>query len=86
MYRLIIYPEAQEQIAALPDDYAEVLGVLELLWPWSGEPQHGEPQHKDNPTAAVRRWIFGPDGAGQTVYLILKDQREVHVLLVPWLG
>ncbi|MGH3710017.1 MAG: hypothetical protein ACRDRQ_18345 [Pseudonocardiaceae bacterium] len=62
MYRLIIYPEAQEQVAALPDEaldgYAEVLNVLELV-PWSGEPQH-----KDNPDAAVRRWIFGSHGAG----------------------
>lgn len=84
MYRLVVYPEAQEQVAALPDEalegYAEVLGVLELV-PWSGEPQH-----KANPDAAVRRWVFGPSGAGQVVYLILEDQHEVHVILVLWLG
>jgi hypothetical protein len=36
VYRLVVYPEAQEQIAALPDealvDYAEVTGVLEDVW------------------------------------------------------
>jgi hypothetical protein len=84
VYRLVIYPEAQEQVAALPDEalegYAEVLGVLELA-PWSGESQH-----KGNPDAAVRRWVFGLDGAGQVVYLILESQCEVHVILVLWLG
>jgi hypothetical protein len=84
VYRLVVYPEAQEQVAALPDEalegYAEVLGVLELV-PWSGEPQH-----KANPDAAVRRWVFGPSGAGQVVYLTLEDQHEVHVILVLWLG
>lgn len=53
MYGLVVYPEAQEQVEALPGEalegYAEVLGVLELA-PWSGEPQH-----KSNPDAAVRR-------------------------------
>ncbi|MGH3686171.1 MAG: hypothetical protein ACRDRU_28810 [Pseudonocardiaceae bacterium] len=54
--------------------------MLELV-PWSGEPQH-----KDNPDAAVRRWIFGSHGAGQLVYLIMENQHEVHVILVLWLG
>ena len=84
MYQLVVYPEAQEQIAALPDDaliaYADVHGVLELK-PWNGEPQH-----KDNPDGAVRRWPFGPGAAGHVVYLILEAQREVHVVLVQWLG
>ena len=82
MYRVITYGEAFEQIAALPDEalggYAEVLGVLELA-PWSGLPQH-----KGNPNGAVRQWLFGSHGAGQVVYLILEQQREVHVLLVQW--
>lgn len=73
MYGLVVYSEAREQVAALPDEalggYVEVLGVLELA-PWSGEPQH-----ESNPGAAVRRWVFGPEGAGQVVYLILEDQR-----------
>ncbi|MGH3695519.1 MAG: hypothetical protein ACRDRX_16290 [Pseudonocardiaceae bacterium] len=84
MYGLVIYSEAREQVAALPDEaldgYAEVLGVLELA-PWSGESQH-----KNNPDASVRRWVFGPEGAGQVIYLILEEQHEVHVILVLWLG
>jgi hypothetical protein len=73
-----------QQVAALPaealDAYAEVLGVLQLT-PWNGQPQH-----EDNPGGAVRRWAFGPGKAGQVVYLILDDQREVHLLLVQWWG
>ncbi|MEV0682145.1 hypothetical protein AB0I60_37055 [Actinosynnema sp. NPDC050436] len=57
-----------------------MLAVLEL------EPWNRRPQHRDNPDAAVRYWYFGPDDAGQVVYLILDDQREVHLLLVQWLG
>jgi hypothetical protein len=71
VYGVTTYGEALAQIAALPDEalrgYAEVLGVLEFA-PWSGRPQH-----KGNPEGAVRRWLFGPDEAGQVVYLILED-------------
>ncbi|MGW4527856.1 hypothetical protein [Amycolatopsis sp. NPDC004378] len=84
MYRLVVYPEARDQIAALPDDalaaYSSVHDVLELT-PWSGPPLH-----EDNPDGAVRRWNFGPDHAGQVVYLILEDQQEVHILLIQWFG
>lgn len=58
--------------------FAAVLDVLELT-PWSGQSQHAA-----NPDAPVRRWSFGPHHAGQVVYLILEDQREVHVLLVQY--
>lgn len=82
MYRIVVYPEAQEQIAALPDEaldsYAEVAGVIELS-PWAGPPQH-----EGNPDGAVRHWRFG--AAGQVVYLIVQDVQEVHVILVQWLG
>jgi hypothetical protein len=60
--------------------YAEVLTTLELK-PWNGRPQH-----TGNPDGAVRRWSFGPKSAGHVVYLILEDQREVHLLLVQWLA
>lgn len=84
MYRIVVYPEAQEQIAALPDTalvgYAEIISVLEVL-PWNGPPHH-----RSNPDGAVRRWHFGPMAAGQVVYLIVEDLHEVHVLLVQWLG
>jgi hypothetical protein len=35
---------------------------------------------------AVRRWTFGPEDAGQIIYLILDEQREIHLLLVQWIG
>lgn len=84
MYRVVVYPEALEQISALPEQAlagcAEALAALEVA-PW-----HGAPQHQANPDGAVRRWLFGPAKAGQIVYLVLDDQREVHLLLVQWLG
>lgn len=84
MYRLQVYPEAQQQIAALPDHalhaYAAVHEVLGTV-PWNGPPLH-----QNNPDGAVRRWDFGASGAGQVIYLILEDQREVHIVVVQWLG
>ncbi|MGH3624370.1 MAG: hypothetical protein ACRDQ5_21730 [Sciscionella sp.] len=84
MYRIVTYPEAHDQIAALPRDtldaYGDVLVVLELT-PWNGPPLH-----EGNPAGAVRRWTFGSGQAGQVIYLILDEQREVHVALVQWLG
>ncbi len=84
MYRIVVYPEAAEQIAALAADalcaYAEVLGALELA-PWNGPSLH-----EDNPDGAVRRWDFGPGHAGQVIYLVLDERREVPVMLVQGLG
>lgn len=84
MYRITVYPEAADQIDALPlevvADCANVLDVLEVQ-PWAGRPQYD-----GNPDGAVRLWPFGPGMAGHVVYLILEDQREVHVLLVQWFG
>jgi hypothetical protein len=84
VYRIVPDAAVSEQVAALPAEalqsYAEVLEVLQLT-PWNGRPQHPA-----NPNAAVRRWAFGPGQAGQVVYLILEDQREIHLLLVQWWG
>ncbi|MFI9505375.1 hypothetical protein [Nocardia sp. NPDC052566] len=66
-------------VDALPD-YAQILSVLEVS-PWAGSPQN-----EANPDGAVRRWAFGPRNAGQVVYLVLEAQREVHLLMVQWLG
>lgn len=84
MYRIIPDATVLEQVAALPDDalaaYAEVLDVLALT-PWNGPPLH-----EDNPEGEVRRWIFGPNMAGQVIYVIIEHQQEVHLVLVQWLG
>lgn len=51
------------------------------------QPWNGRPQHEDNPGAAVRYWSFGPDRAGQVVYLILEaSARCTCCCLVQWLG
>lgn len=84
MYRLVADSAILEQVAALPVEalsaYAELLTALEVS-PWSGPPQH-----EANPEGAVRRWAFGPGVAGQLVYLIDEQAREVHLLVVQWLG
>jgi hypothetical protein len=58
-------------------DYAQVLGVLELV-PWNGAPLRD-----DNPDCAVRTLPFGR--AGLVTYLILDDQRRVDVLNIVWM-
>ena len=82
MYRVVIYPEATDQLAELPAsvlaEYARVIDAIEVA-PWNGPP-HNE----RNAEGAVRRWPFGPSGAGQVLYLVLDQQREVHVLRVLW--
>lgn len=84
MYHIVPDEAVIEQLAALPPDalaaYAELVDVLGLT-PWNGEPQH-----EDNPDGAVRRWHFGPDQAGQLIYLIDEHQHTVHLLLVQWIG
>jgi len=83
VYRVVVHPEAADQLAELPAstlaDYARVLDAIEVV-PWNGPPHH-----EGNPDWAVRRWPFGPGGAGQVLYLVLDRDREVHVLRVLWL-
>ena len=82
MYRVIDDDQVQEQVAALPAEalatYAEARTLLELA-PWSGSPYR-----KEKPEGPMRTLAFGSSGA--VVYLILEWQREVHVLLLQWVG
>lgn len=82
MYRVIDDDQVPEQVAALPAEalsaYAEARTLLEVA-PWSGSPYR-----KEMPDGPMRTLIFGSFGA--VVYLILEREREVHVLLVPWIG
>lgn len=66
-------------LEALPH-YADALDVLELV------PGNGRPYNDDKPDGPMRELVFGATGEGTLTYLILEDQREVHVLLVQWLG
>lgn len=84
MYRIVPDKAVIEQLAALPPEalaaFADLIDALGLA-PWNGEPQH-----EDNPLGAVRRWHFGPEHAGQLVYLIDEHERTVHLLLGQWIG
>lgn len=83
MYRVVTYPEASDQIDELPPhllgDYARAVDAVAAA-PWEGAPHNA-----NNPDAEVRRWLFGPLGVGQVLYLVLEREREVHVLRVVWL-
>jgi hypothetical protein len=81
-YDIEVYPDAREQIAALPAEalhpLAEATAMLELT-PWNGAPLRN-----DNPGGPVRTLPFGHFGL--ITYLILDDQRRVDVLNVMWPG
>lgn len=82
MYRVVDDDSVPEQVAALPAEalsgYAEVRTLLEVA-PWSGSPYRGE-----KPDGPMRTLVFGSSGA--VTYLILEWEREIHVLLVQWIG
>ncbi len=82
MYRVIDDDLVHEQVAALParalSAYAEARTLLEVA-PWSGSPYR-----KERPDGPMRTLTF--DSSGGVAYLILEREREVHVLLVQWIG
>lgn len=84
MYRIVTDSAVLDQIDALPtgalSGYAEVLDVLELA-PWNGRPYNDE-----KPDAPMRELVFGAHGEGTVTYLVLDQEREVHVLVVQWVG
>ncbi len=83
LYSVITDNDVFSQLAALPAAalraYETALGVLELV-PWNGRPYNDQ-----KPDGSMRELVFG-NGFGTITYLILEDQREVHVLLVQWIG
>lgn len=68
------FPSARSAASPMP------LGVLELV------PQNGRPYNDDKPGGPMRELMFGDRGQGTITYLVLEQQREVHVLVVQWLG
>ncbi len=84
MYHLIPDRVALDQISALSAEalplLADVFTVLQLV------PERGHHYKEELPTGPMRQLVFGPTGNGIVTYLILEDQREVHILLVQWLG
>jgi hypothetical protein len=85
VYRTVPDVEVTDQIAALPEAalpwLAQAVDVLELTPTTAGRPYNAE-----KPEAPMRELMFGPEGAGTITYLLLEDQREVHLLVVQWLG
>ena len=83
-YKIEVYPEARDQIralpAGLPKEFAEVMAMLELT-PWNSAPINS-----DNPEGSVRQLTFGDTGAALVVFLVLEHQRRVDILRVLWLG
>lgn len=81
-YELEVYPDAEEQIDALPPEVRSALGgamtVLALV-PWNGRPYND-----DMPDGSMRQLVFGHKGL--VTYLILEDQWRVDVLRVQWVG
>jgi hypothetical protein len=82
VYRVVTYPDAVDQVDALPGTalkfYAQALDVLRLV------PENGRPFNVERPHG-MREVVFGPDGEGSVVYILLADQREVHITLVQWI-
>ena len=83
MYRIVPTPEVLDQIAAMPVDlltaFADVTAVLEVT-PWNGRIANNA-----NPESWMRSWIFGPQGNGHLVYMVVEDRSEVHLLRVQWI-
>lgn len=81
MYRIISDAPVDDQIAALPAKAlqfcAEAFVVLRLA------PETGVLYNLRKPDG-LRVLHFGPDGEYAIVYLILLDQREVHLLRILW--
>lgn len=78
MYQVVTYPGAADQIVALPahllGDFAHALDAL------AASPWDGAAHHRNN-----RRWLFGPLGVGQVLYLVMERELEIHILWVVWL-
>ncbi|MEU8252429.1 hypothetical protein [Nonomuraea sp. NPDC048916] len=80
MFKLIIDPVAEEQIAALPDHALRPLAELFALpetAPWSGDPYNS-----NNPRANMLTHPFGERGLA--TYVVLDRQREVYLVRIEW--
>ena len=85
-YKIVVYPDAEDQIAALPMDlWPAFAGVMQLMRtnPWSGRLYN-----QDKPDAPTRELLFGPNGAGVVTYMVLEgpqySEPSVHVTKVQW--
>jgi hypothetical protein len=82
VYRVVVYPEAADQLAELPAsvlaEYARVIDAIEVA-PWNASAvQRAQCRGRGTPLAVRPEWCRS--GA----LLVLDQQREVHVLRVLW--
>jgi hypothetical protein len=80
VFKLVIDPVAEEQIAALPDHalhpLADLFALLEAA-PWSGEAYDSK-----NPRANMLTHPFGERGLA--TYVVLDRQGEVYLVRIEW--
>jgi hypothetical protein len=80
VYRLGLDPAAEKQIITVPEEalrpLAELFTLLETA-PWSGQPFNPA-----NPRGNMLTHAFGERGLA--TYLVLEEQREVHLLRIEW--
>jgi hypothetical protein len=84
VYKVESADEAGHEVALLPEAvlpaYASSIDLL-MLHPWGGESLR-----RTDPESPMRTHVFGADGAGLAIYLVLEDQQRVVVLRVLWSG
>lgn len=84
MYRVVPDDAVDDQLDHLPRPallgYADVLAALEVA------PEGGRSYNDAIAEGPMRQYVFGPNGEGLVTYLVLEREREVHVLLVEWIG
>lgn len=82
MYAIRPDAEVVDQIDALPvkalEPFAEVLAMLAVA------PGNGA-LYNENIPDGLRNVVFGPNKEGKVTYLLLEDQREVHLLRLLWI-
>ncbi len=83
-YRIILDPTAEASAKALPPAVRPV--VNEVMTTLGLVPWNGKSINEDSPDGEVRQMTFGPQNEGMVTYLILEREREVHVLLIQWVG
>lgn len=84
VYRIIPDDVVDGQLDYLPRQallgYVDVLAALEVA------PDGGRPYNDTIPEGPTRQYVFGSNSEGVVTYLVLEREREVHLLLVEWIG
>lgn len=80
MYKLVVDPVAEDQIATLSAEalrpLAELFTLLETA-PWSGQPYNSA-----KPKANMLTHAFGERGLA--TYVVLEHRREIYLVRIEW--